>query len=372
MGTIMPIIDAMPKSEGLPDLFRMNSGRRVKTMEDWSQRRDELKDAILKYEYGRIPPPVDVSAFRETAREVFSGVADEVNLVLAIGSSAPLKMRLTLIIPKGRGPFPVILINEREIMGTMTLPENTETAVRRGYIMAVYRCSDLQADETADLGPAKNAYPEYDWGTLAVWAWGGMRVIDYLVTLPEVDETRILVTGHSRGGKTALLTGALDERVAMTVPNASGGGGFQCWRFPIEPSDPPGVNRHESVALMSTYRTYWLHPGLKPFAETVARLPFDQHFLAALIAPRWLCTVECMDDDCGTPLCVQRTYLAAKSVYDWMGVPERVGLYFRQKGGHAQGPEDWGALLDFADINFFGKNPQRGITFNQLPYPDIR
>lgn len=59
-----------------------------------------------------------------------------------------------------------------------------------------------------------------------------MRVIDYLVTLPEIDHEKIIVTGHSRGGKTALLTGALDERVAITVPNASGGRA-QCWRFPI-------------------------------------------------------------------------------------------------------------------------------------------
>jgi fermentation-respiration switch protein FrsA (DUF1100 family) len=179
-------------------------------------------------------------------------------------------------VPAGAGPFPAIVINRRVTEGSRILPGNVETSGRRGYLVAEYAASDLQADETSDLGPAKLAYPDFDWGTIAVWAWGGMRVIDHLVTRPEVAADRLLVTGHSRGGKTALLTGALDERVALTVPNATGGGGFQCWRFPIEPGDPAGVNRHESVAVMSKLRTYWLSPGLAPFVQKVERLPFDQ------------------------------------------------------------------------------------------------
>jgi hypothetical protein len=318
------------------------------------------------------PDPGNVSAEEtEPEAEILDGLGARKALRLSLGPEKRLFIRLELSVPKGKGPFPAILINRRATEKSRLLPENLAASLRRGYLVAEYRADDLQADETSEWGPAKKAYPEYDWGALAVWAWGGMRVIDYLCTLPAVDGGRILVTGHSRGGKTALLTGAWDERVAVCVPNASGGGGFQCWRFPIYPGDPPGVNRHESLDVMSRLRTYWLHPGLAPFAAAESRLPFDQHFLAALLAPRPLCAVESMDDVCGTPICVQRTFLAAREVYAWMGAADRIGLSFRARGGHAQGSEDWEALLDFADRFLIAKPVGEGRRFDELPCPGI-
>jgi hypothetical protein len=200
-----------------------------------------------------------------------------------------------------------------------------------------------------------------------------MRVIDYLMTLDEVDKKKIVVTGHSRGGKTALLIGALDERVALTAPNATGGGGTQCWRFPIWPEDPSGVRRHESVgAFFPKGNCHWFHPRMNSFIQKEARLPFDQHFLVALVAPRPLCSIEAMDDGCATPICVQRSFQAAQEVYDWLGAGDKIGLHIRQQGGHQQGPEDWAALLDFADLVFFGKKPKGGRVFDKVPYPDAK
>jgi hypothetical protein len=59
-------------------------------------------------------------------------------------------------------------------------------------------------------------------------------------------------------------------------------------------------------------------------------------------------------------------------VYDWLGAGEKLALHMRQSGGHRHGPEDWAALLDFADLVFFGKKPQSGSVFNKLPYPDAK
>lgn len=372
--TGFPSIEKLPEIRELPDPFAMLDGQRTATLADWRRRREEIKRLLAHYEYGQMPPAPGNVAAEETgaAATLYGGAAVQREIRLSLGPERRLTMAVTITSPQGRGPFPTIVINRRATPRSHLRPEHVESSVRRGYLVAEYAASDLQADETAELGPAKLAYPDCDWGTLAVWAWGGMRVIDHLVARPEVAADRLLVTGHSRGGKTALLTGALDERVALTVPNATGGGGFQCWRFPIWPEDPAGVNRHESVEVMSRLRTYWLSPRLAPFVDRVERLPFDQHFLAALVAPRPLCLVECMDDSCGTPICVQRTYQAVRTVYEWLGAAGKLGVYFRQKGGHAQGREDWAALLDFADLTFAGRQPESGRKFDELPYPDAR
>ena len=58
------------------------------------------------------------------------------------------------------------------------------------------------------------------------WAWGAARVVDFLLSdaalAPLVDPKKIMTMGHSRGGKTALWHGALDERVSITFPLMSG------------------------------------------------------------------------------------------------------------------------------------------------------
>jgi dienelactone hydrolase len=57
--------------------------------------------------------------------------------------------------------------------------------------------------------------------SMAAWrVWDAMRAIDYLSTRPEVDSRRIATLGASGGGTTSLLTGALDERVKVTVVSA--------------------------------------------------------------------------------------------------------------------------------------------------------
>ena len=49
-------------------------------------------------------------------------------------------------------------------------------------------------------------------------------MLDALDRLALADMKRTVVTGHSRGGKTALCAGIYDERIAITAPNSSGTG----------------------------------------------------------------------------------------------------------------------------------------------------
>src|SRR6185437_1970277 len=126
-------------------------------------------------------------------------------------------------------------------------------------------------DRTA-VAPDKNdrstgvypLYPGYDWGALAAWAWGFSRVMDYVSTRQDVDRAKIIVTGHSRGGKATLLAGALDERVALTVPNGSGAGGGGCFRvqYPLT----------ETLQAIETRFPYWFAPQFAQFIGHVDQL----------------------------------------------------------------------------------------------------
>ena len=83
-------------------------------------------------------------------------------------------------------------------------------------------------------------------GKIGLWAWAASRVMDYAVTLPQIDHERVGIVGHSRLGKTALLAGALDERIFCTFANDSGlqrrsagqrdegrDGGGDLWKIPF-------------------------------------------------------------------------------------------------------------------------------------------
>jgi len=54
--------------------------------------------------------------------------------------------------------------------------------------------------------------------TVAGWmVWDSMRAVDYLLSLPEVDPTRIGITGNSGGGLNSLFTAAVDHRIGCTA-----------------------------------------------------------------------------------------------------------------------------------------------------------
>ena len=135
-------------------------------------------------------------------------------------------MRIAVYRPPGVGKLPVI-IREEHALGHL---EEVPAILNRGYMFVEFAREDLDPDKPSVVGPAQQAYPEFDWATLAVWAWGAMRVVDYLETRDDVDREKIGIVGHSRGGKMALLAGALDERFALVAANGSGCGGAGCFR----------------------------------------------------------------------------------------------------------------------------------------------
>ena len=91
------------------------------------------------------------------------------------------------------------------------------------------------------------------------------------------------------------------------------------------------------------------------------RLPFDMHFAKALIAPRALITTDGLGDVWANTFGTQVTWRAAQEVFDFLGVPEKNALHFRE-GKHEFQAADWIAIVDFCDEMFFGKTSANNIV----------
>ena len=363
-GANLPPIDKLPAIAELPDPFLFADGSRVKAKEDWARRRDELKAMILYYEFGQMPPapgsPPAATEISSAANEELAGT--EVSLLLTLGQDRKIQYHLDLTVPKGKaGRLPVLLTGDLGWGKVKT--KGREGAVkdmmRRGYVLAEFNREEVSPDGPDRTKGVYSLFPDCDGAAEAAWAWGYARTIDYLLTRPDIDPARIAATGHSRGGKAALLAGALDERIALTCPNGSGAGGAGCYRFQAKAS--------EDLEAIAKRFPFWFTPRFQEFVGKVDRLPYDHHEIEALVAPRALLSTEALGDLWANPEGTQQTYTAAKEVYKFLGAADKIGIHFR-KGQHEQDLEDWTALLDFADRQFFGKaSPQ---PFDKLAFPE--
>ncbi|MBX7255502.1 MAG: hypothetical protein K1Y02_03985 [Candidatus Hydrogenedentes bacterium] len=335
--------EQLPVIKGLPDALRMNDGSAITSPAQWEARRVEMKKLIVEYEYGHAPEgpfKVEATSVDDVGLEN-DGVTRHRVAHLIVDPVKRVPIDLHLFTPaEGKTPMPVIV-------GIGKGCPNIGEINQRGYAFACFAHRNLDPDTEGkdDVGPAQAAYPECDWGSVAIWAWGASRVLDYLLTQPEFDKNRVVVTGHSRTGKAALLAGALDERFAVVVPNGSGCGGASAYRVYSKNS--------ETLALITNkLRFYsWFQKDFGRFAGNETRLPFDQHFLRALVAPRAVLCTEARGDTWANPDGNKAAFEAAQPVFDFLGVPKHNAMHIRE-GEHDQLAEDFRALLDFADTCF--------------------
>src|SRR5688500_5880572 len=359
-GELPPDFDALPSMPDLPDPLVLREGGRtlaVTTPALWTRQRAVLRSGVEPWVFGRMPPaPGNLQSPVTATRREGGATVREVRL--AFGPDQRATLRIELVIPDGAGPFPVFLTNHARNRPWIY------TAVRRGYIAAIYHATDPNYGNGDDSDAWIELYPEYDWSCLARWAWAASRTVDHLLTLPEVNKAQIGLAGHSRNGKQALLAAAFDERIGAVVPSSGNSGELDPWRYTTEPFG------NESIELLAGVQSHWFSGRLRFFAGREDKLPVDQHSLMALVAPRGLMMYSGYAESAGNPFGFEQAYRSALRVYEFLGREQNIWLRLREEE-HETTAGDVKNFIDFFDA-VFGRSAQakaetwiHGYTFDE-------
>lgn len=360
----------------LPDVLKTADGKTVDSVTVWeSVRRPEILELFKTQEFGRNPVerPASLSFEAvEAGTEVLEGKAlrKRVNIRYS-GPGGAGSIRVTAFIPKAVKPAPAFLLictmteqGSEPAPGVKNPVWPVEEIVARGYAALSFFAGDVDPD-TFDgftngahsvFQPDPKARTADSWGTLAAWAWGASRIMDWIETEPLIDRTRVAVIGHSRGGKTALWCGASDTRFALTISNDSGCGGAKLNRMDLPKS--------EHIARITTAFPHWFCENFKKYGDNEAVLPLDQHMLVALVAPRLAYVASASEDAWAGQEGEFRSCVLASPVWRLYGKKGLVGDtfpavakplqegcvgYHLRAGKHDLERYDWDRYMDFAD-----------------------
>ena len=381
----------------LPDPLIFNDGSKVKNKKDWDKRRAEIFKIFENEVYGISPDWKGKMTASEISvnQNALDGTAirKEIKLTLKNGNKE-LDMIILLYLPRSSKPVPVFLgynfwgnhsvTSENDILITTSWMRNEEVngvinnkasaagrgksesswqakeLISRGYGLVTLYYGDVDPDyddgfKNGVHGLFNQQPDRTSWGSIAGWAWGLSRVMDYLETIPAIDSKKVIVMGHSRLGKTSLWAGATDKRFAIVISNNSGCGGAAL------------SNRKfgETVSVINTSFTHWFCENFNKYNGKEETLPVDQHELLALMAPRPVYVASAEDDRWADPKGEFLSCVGASPVYKLLGykgfpatgmpmvnspVIGSVGYHIRT-GRHEVKLYDWQQYLDFADLH---------------------
>lgn len=315
-------------SSPLPELFARGT-----TAEGWkAKRRPELLKLFTELMYGEAPPAENPKASQTSER---AGEGFTLRTVrLHTGPLGPLTVQLTLPRTLSRTVPCFIALNFDGNEATITGPKawSLAEAARRGYAVLT-ACYE-------DLAPDRKDAPLYEsrYRALSLWAWGYSRLADWALSVPELDDRKLIALGHSRLGKATLLAGARDERFAAVIPHQSGCGG----------AAPSRGTVGEPVPRINAVFPHWFSDSFKRYNERTHELPFDQHCLLACVAPRPVLLTNALEDTWANPEGQKAMLEAAAPAFALLGAEGKTHYKLRP-GKHSMAPEDWPLFLDFAE-----------------------
>lgn len=354
----MSAVEKLLKDRNIPSLL---DG--INTPEAFEKRQDEIRELLSEKQYGVIPPKPD-----HMHVEVISSLGN-----FACGKAVLNRLKFTFEIGSERFSFPAISAipkNKTKVPAFVHIGFDkgdagkympTEEIVERGFALFAFYYQDV----TTDNNNFKNGIAKYlvksrreknASSKISLWAWAAMRVMDYVETLAEViDLDNVAVIGHSRLGKTALVTGGYDKRFKYVISNESG-----CAGAAIE-SGKVG----ERYKVISSVFPYWFCPAFNRKARKEIAVPFDQHFLLSLTVPRQLIIGSAAEDLWADPT---SEFLGAASLSDAYALYGKEGLvhndeipearsvldggnasYYVREGTHFLSRHDWNTYMDIIE-----------------------
>ncbi len=218
---------------------------------------------------------------------------------------------------------------------------------------------------------------------MTAWVWAVSRIIDSLEMTPKagINLEKIGVTGCSRDGKGALMAGAFEPRIALTIPQESGSGGDTCvsrsvyplviyysdfgfnqWRLSKFEQDSGDVVQQATEIVVENV---WFSVNFDNYVNDISVLPYDHHSLAALVAPRALLSFENTDVEWLSPLSAFGCMTAAHTVFEALGIPYNHGFVQAGNHSHCDFPESQNADL-FAFFDKFLLDEKNATTANIL------
>lgn len=387
-----PAFDWLPIVRPLPDPFRFFDGTRDTSFESWERRRNEIKASIETWEIGPKPTKSDLSITATYTPPVPPANAGRLIVVVTrISNGTTLTLNSKVWIPPtdpwGAGPFPALIPMTGGSGASTSNPNYGQLSsvlatrpVATIYFVHNQVTSSGGGDKSAN--PFYLMYPEFappggaapnDHGQYAAWSWGVSRLIDGIEIASQqaenpmpVDPQYLAVSGCSYAGKMALFAGAFDERIALTIPIESGGGGAPAWRVSQEIE-----GNREVESLTNTDFRWFSNTRMRQFSQNnVYKLPHDHHELMAMVAPRALIATGNTNY---LWLANRPNYVSSRAtqkVYETLGIGDRFGFVI--DGGHfhcAIPPSQVPVLANFVDKFLFGIE-EADTTVRTHPFGD--
>jgi endo-1,4-beta-xylanase len=393
----------LPAVNTLPDPFTFFNGAKVRSVADWEKRRVEIKDLAQYYEFGAMPPPPQVLTAKSAPNTSGPAASKSITVTVQDGGKTVSFTPVLYLPSTGAPPYPVVV----QQTFRASAPPN-RAFIQGGYAVLSIPTSDNPAAGVPDIAsddgnhtaafftlyPYKPDRAGNDRGILLAWAWGASRGVDALQYLaahdPDyaklLDLKKLVVTGFSRWGKAALLTGLLDDRFQVTAPGGSGSGGAAPYRYDSYGNVPfravPFGNEYpwgrstgaETLGDHVRHQTHNSNEMIRRFLNDITpapvlprmyqtntwgygdRLPFDHHEMIAAIAPRAVIIDNTNDDyaDCAEGDAIG--YEGAKPVFQFLSAPQNLALdLYMGGGGHSLKPAQAENIVNFANLVLFGK-----------------
>ncbi len=245
----------------LPPLLQFADGKRVSSLAEWDQRREEIRDLLVKYFIGTFPEKVPKIIKTEMISEA-DGDKDSIRRRIRITFATPNRASFDMDLwsPKGAGPFPLLLTAPRFYQRYWA-----EDALDRGYAVCLFPGVDSHHSEPDYPGfdsvwqKFRAEYPESTWTEISSKGWLASRCIDYLLSegsVTKVDPSRIAIIGFSRYGKQAMIAAAFDSRISCVVARSPGSPASCPYRF---------TSRNTFAEAPSDFPSQWFLPSLRKY-----------------------------------------------------------------------------------------------------------